>query len=949
MRWKSFNYLFLFFLITFIQRPLIAQVKKAAAEKPLVTFGPAASAFPLVNEGVSAVFYLEPNAQEGIKRTINDLKKDISLVTGIIPGSTDVMRGKHLVITGTIGESAAIDNLVSSGKLDVKAIRGTWENHLIQIIKNPFPGVEDALVIAGSDKRGTIYGLYTLSDKIGVSPWYWWADVPVTRHRDIYINPGRFSMGSPAVKYRGIFLNDEAPALSGWAAAKFGGFNHKFYEKVFELILRLKGNYLWPAMWGNAFYADDPENARLANEYGVVIGTSHHEPLMRAHDEWRRFGKGPWNYTTNPETLQRFWKEGITRMGNNESIVTIGMRGDGDEPMSEQSNISLLEKIVSDQRNIIQSVTGKPASKTPQLWALYKEVQDYYDRGMRVADDVTLLLCDDNWGNIRKLPELNARTRTGGYGIYYHFDYVGGPRNYKWINTNPISKTWEQMHLAYEYDAKQIWIVNVGDLKPMEFPISFFLDYAWNPGKLPADKLTDYTKTWAAKQFGDKFATEIGSILSTYSKYNGRRKPELLDQHTYSLTAYTEFESVVNDYKKLNKQAEDIAAKLGPEFKDAYYQLVLHPVQASSNLNELYLAVARNHQYAKENRITANDEAVKARRLYQKDIQISKYYNDTLANGKWAHMMDQTHIGYTYWQQPDSNKIPDLKVVVPLANPTMGISIPDSSDTLPEFNKYSNRKQYIDIFNQGTGAFGYTIRSSAPWIRISAPSGNIAKETRIWISIDWAKVPAGNQSVPLTIKSGDREIKIMVRVKDYPANIKGFVPDDGVTAIEAAHYTSKKQGTAADWKILPGYGRTLSAVSPFPVTAKAQTPGSAGSPVLSYLINTAKTGKIKVSAYLAPSLNFQNNKGLRYAVSIDDEKPQLVNINADQANTAWARHVADNINIQTTFHQVKSAGAHVVKIWMVDPGIVLEKLVISPESYVEKTYLGPPESTFVKK
>ncbi|MEI9806932.1 MAG: glycosyl hydrolase 115 family protein [Bacteroidota bacterium] len=239
---------------------------------------------------------------------------------------------------------------------------------------------------------------------------------------------------------------------------------------------------------GNAFYDDDSLNIKSADAYGIVIGTSHHEPLMRAHDEWRRYGKGKWNYDSNEVRLKEFWRGGMQR-ATNEKIVSVGMRGDGDEPMSRQTATALLERIVKDQRTIIEEVTKKPASATPQLWALYKEVQDYYDKGMRVPDDVTLLLCDDNWGNIRKLPALNEKQRKGGYGIYYHFDYVGGPRNYKWVNTNPITRVWEQMHLAWEYKAREIWIVNAGDIKPMEFPISFFLDYAWNPTKINADDL----------------------------------------------------------------------------------------------------------------------------------------------------------------------------------------------------------------------------------------------------------------------------------------------------------------------------------------------------------------------------------------------------------------------------------------------------------------------------
>ena len=352
------------------------------------------------------------------------------------------------------------------------------------------------------------------------------------------------------MKYRGIFINDEAPALSGWTREKFGGFNHQFYEKVFELILRMKGNYLWPAMWGNAFNDDDKLNPRLADEYGIVMGTSHHEPMMRAQQEWKRYGKGEWNYDHNDSTLREFWRQGIRNMGTHESIVTVGMRGDGDMPMTEGSNIALLERIVADQRRIIGEVTGKDPSATPQLWALYKEVQDYYDKGMRVPDDVTLLFADDNWGNIRRLP-TRERHAAGGFGVYYHFDYVGGPRNYKWLNTNPIARVWEQMHLAYEYGANRIWIVNVGDLKPMEFPIQFFLDYAWNPGEVASRAAAGVHAQWAEQQFGAAHAAEIADVVTKTYKYAGRRKPELLAPETYSLANYREAETVVAEYAAL--------------------------------------------------------------------------------------------------------------------------------------------------------------------------------------------------------------------------------------------------------------------------------------------------------------------------------------------------------------------------------------------------------------
>ena len=480
----------------------IDEVTRQRVIKATATATSADSAgFVLSKGGHAATIVVSDSDWAGVRRAANDLQSDIRRVSGARPRLTSQLAATA-VIVGTLGKSPLIDRLVGDGTLDSAGLSGRWESYVRQVIERPLPNVERALVIAGSDKRGTIYGLYDLSREIGVSPWYWWADVPVRHAATLIVPSDRIVIGGPKVKYRGIFINDEAPAFSGWAHEKFGGINHQVYERVFELLLRLKGNYLWPAMWGSAFADDDSLSAKLADEYGIVMGTSHHEPMTRAQQEWRRYGKGPWNYEQNDSTLRAFWRAGIERMDSRENIVTIGMRGDGDLPMTDGSNIALLERIVADQRRIIADVTRKPASETPQLWALYKEVQDYYDKGMRVPDDVTLLFSDDNWGNIRRLPAPRERARPGGFGVYYHLDYVGGPRNYKWINTNPIARVWEQMNRAYRSGADRIWIVNVGDLKPMEFPIQFFLDFAWDPDAIPAERLPAYTSDWAGRQFG---------------------------------------------------------------------------------------------------------------------------------------------------------------------------------------------------------------------------------------------------------------------------------------------------------------------------------------------------------------------------------------------------------------------------------------------------------------
>jgi len=939
-------------LLVFCQ--VISAHAQALGGRSIVSFKNGSNYFPLVADGKSAPLYTDTAEYPGVKIAVKNLQADIVSVSQSSPvllaGTT--RNAKQIVIIGSIGKSRLINKLISEKKLDVSSIAGKWEAHLTQVVKNPLPGIAQALVIAGSDKRGTIYGVYELSAQIGVSPWHWWADVPVQEHKSLYVLPGRSVDAGPAVKYRGIFINDEAPSFSGWAKEKFGGINHKVYERVFELILRLKGNYLWPAMWGNAFNDDDKLDPVLADEYGIVMGTSHHEPMDRAQQEWKRYGKGPWNYEQNGAVLRDFWKKGIENMGSKETIVTVGMRGDGDMPMTEGSNIALLEKIVDDQRKIIADVTGKDASKTPQMWALYKEVQDYYDKGMRVPDDVTLLLCDDNWGNIRKLPGLDEKQRKGGYGIYYHFDYVGGPRNYKWLNTNPISKTWEQMHLAYEYGAKQVWIVNVGDLKPMEFPISFFLDYAWGPDRWPAKRLGDYTRLWAAQQFGPVHAGEIADILTLYTKYNGRRKPELLDQTTYSLVNYQEFENVVNDYNKLKERTLRLYKLIAPKYKDAYYQLVMHPVEACSNLNELDFEAAKNRLFAEQGRAETNITAENVKRLFAKDAEISSYYNKVLANGKWNHMMDQTHIGYTYWQQPPVDKMPEVKTIELPESPQMGVAIEGSAawwpmekskPILPALNPGDKDGCYIDIFNRGKDKFEFTAASTAPYVTILPKNGQVGIGQRILVNVDWSRAPKGLQHVPVSISGLGDKLVVDVIVNNFPASrASGFWENNGYISIEAAHYSKAVASANAGWLIIPGYGRTLSGVMPTPVTIKRQMPGG-NSPHLEYEINTTDTGAVKVEAYVSPTIDFKNADGLHYAVSIDDEQPRLVNIDADKSEAAWNKSVSDNIKIFTTIHHLYKAGKHVLKYWMVDPAVVLEKIVINTGGE-KPNYLGPPES-----
>jgi hypothetical protein len=926
----------------------------ALGQPRYVATSPIAGGFAIVHGKSVAAVYADPGDFPGVARAANALRGDIARVTGLTPPLE--LGARETIVAGTIGKNAIIDRLIRERRIDVSGIAGKWESFLIQVVPHPQAGIESALVIAGSDKRGTIYGIYDLSEQIGVSPWYFWADVPV-EHRDaLFVRPGRYVEGEPAVRYRGIFLNDEAPALSGWVKKTYGNYDHEFYASVFELLLRLKANYLWPAMWGSAFNEDDPLNARLADEYGIVMGTSHHEPMLRAQQEWKRHGTGPWDYAKNGDVLRAFWQEGVRRNKDYESIVTLGMRGDGDTPMSREANTALLEGIVADQRKILAAEVNPDATKVPQDWALYKEVQEYYEKGMRVPDDVTLLWCDDNWGNIRRLPILEERKRSGGAGIYYHFDYVGGPRNYKWIDTNPIPKVWEQMHLALDYGADRIWIVNVGDLKPMEFPIEFFLSLARDPARWPKEKLGEFTESWAAREFGTAHAAEITDLVGKTLKYNARRKPELLEPSTYSVIDYGEADGVVAEYDAVVSRAEAIERELPAAARDAFFELVLHPAKSNAIVTAMYVAAEKNHLYAAQGRASANDMAARTRQLFQADADLSARFNHELAHGKWDHMMDQTHIGYTHWQEPPKNTMPRVTdLTVPVAA-SLGVAIEGSSAAwpisetlavLPVFDAYTRPRHFIDVFNRGQAPFEFTATASAPWIVLSATRGSVERETRLWVSVDWEKAPADASKGAVTIEgSGAGPIAVEIDVfnpkQPSRASVEGFVETSGYVSMEAEHYTRKADAGPVTWQRIPDYGRTLSGMSIFPVTAASvMPPGPA--PCLEYRMYLFHAGAVAVEAILSPTLNFVPGRGLRYAVSFDDEAPQVIDALEHNAQSDWETSVKDGVRKVRSTHRLAASGVHTLKIWMVDPGIVLEKLVVDLGG-VKPSYLGPPES-----
>ncbi len=787
-----------------------------------------------------AIIY-DPATSEVVKNTVNILLEDLNKLGLKAELKNRNSKAKNAIIVGTINDPL-IKGIIKKSKLKI-AISGKWEHYHLAYVSTPVKGIKNALLIIGSDERGTAYGIFEAVEQMGVSPWNWWADVPVQKTTAFYINKNVSLSDGPKVKYRGIFINDEAPALSNWSREKFGGFNHKFYEQVFILMLRLKANYIWPAMWGNAFYDDDPLNKDIAKKYGIVIGTSHHEPLMRAHDEWRRYGeKTAWNYETNPSKLREFWKEGVAR-ADHEKIVTVGMRGDGDEPMTEDVAIELLNKIITDQRTIIEEVTKKPAKETPQIWALYKEVQTYYDNGMRVPEDITLLFCDDNWGNVRRLPDPSAPPRPGGYGMYYHFDYVGGPRNYKWLNTNFLPRIWDQMTLCYQNGIDRIWIVNVGDIKPMELPIHFFLDLAWNPDKIQHGDIKDYLNSFASQQFGKTQPAEIADILFQSSKLINIRKAELLSSNTFTLT---EFQYLINQFESLQSRSDIVMTALSAEYRDAYFQLVHHPIEAMNNLYKMYFNQALNHKAYYQKSSESNKYAEKVAAYFAQDSVITAKYHQ-MNGGKWNHMMSQTHIGYTYWQQPPVQVMPAVY------------------------------RQFVWEFTNNQ-----TI-----------------------------EIPAESESKPVAI-------------------------------LDLGKSVSTASQNKVNWKVLNDYSRYGDAVSTWPFNHKRFNEAK-DAPYLDFEFEWK--GDAADSAYLhlqhSPTLDVFGNGGLKIAISENGQNPETIAINSQTDHMpSWENWVAKNMITTKVYLKNVKPGKNTIRMYHLDPGIILQRAMIIDESYKE-TLLGP--------
>lgn len=941
--------------------------------------------FELVRE-TAAGLYIDRDARDykGLAHVAKAIAGDIELVSGIRPSIDEEVTDQPQIIAGTLGKSPVVDRLVKEGVLDVSALAAKRESYLIRIVV--YQNTEK-LIIAGTETVSTLHGMYHISKKIGVSPWVYWADVMPEKKNEIVFDEGiRFVSNEPSVKYRGFFMNDEWPSLGNFVTNTFGDFNEFFYEKVFDLLLRLKGNYFWPAMWSASLPLDGSEDPlaiiKLATELGITIGQSHHEPLMRASEEWDKvksdennvgYGRD-WNYYTNGEGLYRYWEDGVERDKDFKHMITIGMRGERDtmmlgEDSTIQENVELLRRIITDQKKIIKE---KGCDHMPKMLALYKEVEDFYYGGNGVnglrswdgLDDVILLLSDDNFGNVRTLPTEDIRDREAGWGIYYHFDYHGAPISYEWVNSTPLPKVWEQMSMAYDYGIRDLWIVNVGDIRPNELPLSYFMDLAYDfesMGTGHRNETDQFLASWVEEQFGayikDRgIKKEIEDILREYARIHGLRKPEAMNPDVYHVSHFGETEKMIGRCEALIRKTDQLRDRVPAESADAFFSLVYYPAVAGMNLQLMSLYAAWNNWYEKQGISAADLYHEKVQEAIRLDEKLTKYYNETMADGKWNGMMLSPHACFVTWNDegwhfPETKKV-DVPGTARMLIHAEGADefVSEGVTALPEFTEAGAEQYRIRIANGGKEAFSFEV--SAPEGVIVGQMEGTVEVTPVALDVRIDDHASGESfEKEITITAGDQTVVVSVRYTKTAEGIPEgtFLERDGIVAIEAEHFAENVPYGKHRFEKLEDYGKTLSSMKIYPTAGNFDEIGKA--PCLVYSVYVKEAGEYSLKAITAPGNNLENGRTMRYAVSVDDEiqigdtvptENYAIGGGAWGNPKNWSTGVLNNCHYGITTHQLK-AGVNEIRYYGVEAGLSLQKLILY-RGELPESYLGPNES-----
>jgi len=931
---------------------------------------------------------VEEEAFEGVKRIARKVAKDFEKVLGVLPEITEKPNGGVAVIFATLGKSPLTDKLINDKKIDPSLIRGKREVYQIKLIESPFDGVSKTLLICGSDKRGTIYGMFALSEYIGVSPLHLWGDAEPARRDKIGITEKIETVSKePSVKYRGFFINDEWPCFGTWTFSRYNGFNAEMYDNVFELLLRLKGNYLWPAMWSSSFALDGPGNLNeeLADIYGVVVGASHHEPCLRASEEWDKV-KGPesiygndWNYYINKDGLLRYWEDALKRSGKYEKIITIGMRGERDSSMlgenaTLEDNIDLLKDIIKNQRELIKRHVNPNLDEVTQVLALYKEVEEYFYGNGQVAglkdwDELTgviCMLCEDNAGFMRTLPTADIRGRKGGFGMYYHFDYHGGPISYEWLPSTSFERTWEQMCMAYDYGIRDVWIVNVGDLKFNEVPLAYFLALAYDFekwGTNAPNSIDEYTSLWTEKTFplaDTKVREKIARVLHGYIRMNAMRRPEAQNAGIYHPCHYLEADRMLTLAARIEQENEEVYSSLAQNEKDTYYSMVYYPAKASVNLIRMNLYAGKNRHYAEQGKKIANKYAALVTECIEKDRALAKELA-SFKEGKWNGMELEQHIGFVKWNE-ENCRYPLRIQVEPAFKPRMVVSRKDHEALFPrtfgnwpsgkinDFLYAGNDEVILEIANDGIGSIDYIIEleKECGWLEISSVKGTVEFQEDIILRCNRQKLTEETQTARLLIRGKETFIALEIAAKNINTQSLPpltFLENNGVIVMEANSFCAKKDTASGAFIELKNYGRSGAGMKVFPTTADFGEHDE--KPSLSYRFLIEETGSYTAEVWLTPTNSVQNKRPLRFALASPGGEQIITAVPADfmagnNADRRWCEGVLNQIRICKAPLSLEK-GVREITIGALEAGLVLERVLIYREGKAPlESYLGPP-------
>ncbi|MBP5492118.1 MAG: glycosyl hydrolase 115 family protein [Clostridiales bacterium] len=971
-----------------------------------------------IKAGSTAILY-DADALSGVKKIAQKVASDIGAVFGAVPETLEIKtltktRAKKItypILIGTVGvggKNSCLDTLSKAALIDLSTITGKREVYLQKVIRTLPAGVflpqdSTALVIAGSDKRGTVYGLFALSEKLGVSPFIDWLDVkPEKKSTFTLKDTYTFISKEPSVRFRGFFINDEWPAFGNYCNKRFGGFNAKCYEHVFELLLRLKGNYMWPAMWSAIFPNDGPglASAELADELGVVMGMSHHEPCLRQGEEYR-YLRGPksiygdaWNFLSNEKGITKFWEDGLKRSGKFENVITVGMRGEADTAImgkdaTLKDNIDLLRKVLKTQNKLIKKYVNPNLDEVPRMLALYKEVEPYFygdEKTPGLMDDpelegVTLMLCDDNYGNLRTVPTPHMRKHKGGYGMYYHFDYHGFPISFEWFNTTHLSKVWEQMTMAYDFDIRDLWIVNVGDIFSNEYPLAYFLDLAYDFdrwGTSNKNSAHEYTKYFVEKHMGQVLSSaqkkKTEALLLGYTRITHARRTEAMNDSVYAPFAYEETDKVLEKTASLMKDTQRLYDGLSGNASYRFYEIVYLPLMANLNVQKMWLLTTLNHAYAKIGSTYALSLADEIDACLEKDKELVNELHK-IHGGMWYGMGLSEHIGFKNWCE-EGCEYPVIHTFAPANKDRIIVTIPGTDQfseggfwtrkelTLPNFLDPRLDCAQIELTTACAKNVAFEVACDASYLTVSEEKGNVRafERKRIVVKLDRTQLPKKSATpieAKITVRMKDGFVAIRVPVKkasDF--DTKKAAPNTffwcgdvlNFIAIDAVHFSNKAAGTKGDFEVIADYNRGLDALKAYPQDIVFT--GRKDAPTLSYDVVLPKAGSYTLRLLTNPGNPSIRIPELFVGVSANGGKMKRINTIREgfavgDGNALWSAGVLDNLRT-TEVTLALQAGKNTIDITALSPNFVLTKLVLFEERNKPlDSYLGPTETYHV--